>query len=375
MKILFTGGGTGGHFYPIIAVAQEIKKIVEEDKLVEPKLYYMSNSPYNETVLYENNIVYVPETTGKTRRYFSLLNFLDLFKTAWGAISVFFKMFLIFPDVVFGKGGYASFPALLAARLLGIPVIIHESDTLPGRANLWAGKFAQKIALSYPGAAQYFPKGKTAVTGNPIRHEIMNPIKMGAHEFLALSEDFPVLFIVGGSQGAMRINDTVLTILPKLLEKYQVVHQIGKATYDEFSKRAELILRDNPNKNRYKIFAYLNNTAMRMVAGVTDLVVSRAGSSIFEIAHWGIPSIVIPIPESISHDQKTNAFTFARAGGCIVIEEENLTPSILLSEINRLMDSPTLRREMSTACKAFDNPQAGRTIARALLDIALKHER
>jgi UDP-N-acetylglucosamine--N-acetylmuramyl-(pentapeptide) pyrophosphoryl-undecaprenol N-acetylglucosamine transferase len=375
MKILFTGGGTGGHFYPIIAVAQEIKKIVEEDKLVEPKLYYMSDTPYNETVLYENGITYVPEMAGKTRRYFSILNFLDLFKTAWGVVGAFFKIFFIFPDVVFSKGGYASFPAIFAARLLGIPVIIHESDTMPGRANLWAGKFAKKIALSYPGAQQYFPKDKTAVTGNPIRKEIMNPIRMGAHEFLALSQDLPVLFIVGGSQGAVRINDTVFTILPKLLERYQIVHQVGKANHEEFEKRAELILRDSPYKDRYKIFPYLNNTAMRMVAGVADLVVSRAGSSIFEIAHWGIPSIIIPIPESISHDQKTNAFTFARAGCCIVIEEENLTPSVLLSEINRLMDGPALRREMTAACKNFDNPDAGRTIARALLDIALQHEK
>ena len=311
---------------------------------------------------------------GKRRPYRSVLNILDWFKTGWGLITTLFKMYFIFPDVVFGKGGYSSFPALFAARILGIPVVIHDSDSIPGRVNLWAGRFAQRIALSYPEAIKYFPKDKAAVTGNPIRREILNPITTGAYEFLQLSREIPIVFIVGGSQGAVKINDTVMQILVELVKKYQIIHQVGAANLEDCQKRAGLILENNPDKNRYKLFDFLNDTALRMTAGVAKLIVSRAGSTIFEIANWGIPSIIIPIPESVSHDQKTNAFTYARAGAAVVIEEENLEPSILLSEINRLFNNDKLLAEMSASAKKFSNPAAGYTIAKEIIAIALTHE-
>lgn len=374
MKILFTGGGTGGHFFPLIAIAEQIKKIAEENRLVMPRLYYMSDGPYDEKALFEHNVRFVAVPAGKQRHYFSLLNFLDWFKTGYGALVALIKMFAIFPDVVFGKGGYGSFPALLAARILGIPVIIHDSDSVPGRVNIWAGRFARKVALSYPEAVKYFDPKKTAVTGNPIRDEILNPIKAGAFEYLDLDPDVPVVFVVGGSLGAQQINDTILAILPNLLKKYQIIHQAGKANLDDCGKRARTILEHDPNAKRYKIFDFLNDTAMRMTAGAASLVVSRAGSTIFEIAAWGLPAIIIPIPESVSHDQMTNAYTYARGGGAVVIEEENLSSSVLLAEINRLMESDSLRAEMGEAAKKYANPDAGRTIAQALIDIGLSHE-
>lgn len=374
MKILFAGGGTGGHFFPIIAVAEEVKRLSEEEKLIMPKMYFMSDEPYNEKILFEHNIKYINVPAGKIRRYSSILNFFDWFKTAYGAIVAIFKVFIIFPDVVFGKGGYASFPALFAARLLGIPVIIHDSDSIPGRVNLWAGKFAQKIALSYPEAVKYFNKEKTAVTGNPIRQEILKPIKTGAFEYLSLNENLPVIFIVGGSLGASRINDAVLSILPKLLVKYQIIHQVGAKNLDDCQKRSSIILEKDPNKDHYKLFDFLNDTALRMTAGASSLIVSRAGSTIFEIANWGLPSIIIPIPESISHDQTQNAYTYARSGGAVVIEEENLSPSVLLAEINRLMENQNLRVQMAESAKKYSNPDAGRTIAKGLIDICLSHE-
>lgn len=374
MKILFAGGGSGGHFFPIIAVAEQIKKLSDEQKLVMPKMYFMSDDPYNAKTLFEHNIRFIKVPAGKIRHYSSIQNFFDWFKTGQGAILAIIKMFFIFPDVVFGKGGYASFPALFAARILGIPVIIHDSDSIPGRVNLWAGKFATKVALSYPEAVKYFKKEKTAVTGNPIREEIINPIHTGAFEYLNLDQNLPVVFIVGGSLGAIRINDAVLDILPKLLEKSQVIHQVGAKNIDECQKRASVILENDPNKNRYKLFDFLGDTALRMTAGAASLVVSRAGSTIFEIANWGLPSIIIPLPESISHDQTTNAYTYGRAGGAVIIEEENLTPSVLLSEINRLLENDKLRQEMSAAAKKYSNPEAGRTIAQALIDIGLSHE-
>ncbi len=150
MKILFTGGGTGGHFYPIIAVAKEIQKVTKQEKLLAPELYYMAPTPYDARELFENNILYQKIAAGKMRRYFSIRNFFDLFKTGWGVLSAVFAVFSLYPDVIFGKGGYGSFPVLLAAKLFRIPVIIHESDVKPGRVNTWAGKFAYRVMISHP---------------------------------------------------------------------------------------------------------------------------------------------------------------------------------------------------------------------------------
>ncbi len=374
MKILFTGGGTGGHFYPIIAIAQAINEIQEKEKLVGVELFYMSNSPYDERLLFENGISYKEISAGKIRRYFSFKNFTDLFKTFNGIISAIAALYVIYPDVVFGKGGYASFPVLFAARLLRIPVIIHESDSHPGRANLWAGKFARKIAVAYPEAIKYFKKEKVAVTGLPIRKSLLSPIKKGAIEFLGLEPDVPVLYITGGSQGAVNINDVVIDILPELVKKYQVIHQTGTNNLNDVRGRALLNLEKSEFKGRYKPFAYLNETAIRMVAGVTSLIISRAGSSIFEIAAWGIPAIIIPIPEEVSHDQKSNAFSYARSGGAIVIEEKNLSATILLSEINRLMTNPTILKNMSEKALNFAPKDAAETVARELIGIGLKHD-
>jgi UDP-N-acetylglucosamine--N-acetylmuramyl-(pentapeptide) pyrophosphoryl-undecaprenol N-acetylglucosamine transferase len=162
IKILLTGGGTGGHFYPLIAVAQEINKLVDEQKIANVRMYYFSDAPYDEQSLMENQITFKKINAGKLRMYFSLKNFLDIFKTAWGVVEAFIAVFQLYPDVVFAKGAYASFPTLLAARLLGIPVIVHESDAAPGRVTSWAGKFAKYVAISYAESIQFFPKDKTA---------------------------------------------------------------------------------------------------------------------------------------------------------------------------------------------------------------------
>ncbi len=374
MKIMLTGGGTGGHFYPLIAVAQEIKQLIEEKKLIEPKFYLMADNAYNQRVLYENNIEFVPVSAGKMRHYISIQNIIDIFRTGFGIIEAIWKMYRIYPDVVFSKGGYASFPALWAARILNIPIVIHDSDSIPGRVSKWSGKFAKRIALSYPDAAKYFNENKTAVVGTPLRREILHPFHEGAHEFLGLEPGVPIIFIVGGSQGALALNEVLIDILPELLENYQVIHQVGKKNLDSAEKRTKTILSGNRHASRYKLFDYLNETALRMTAGVAELVITRAGSMLYEIAHWDIPAIIIPIPEEIAHDQRTNALTYAASGAAIVIEEKNLTPSILLSEINRVFTDETLLNAMKTGAKAFARPEAGRLIADEILNIALTHE-
>lgn len=374
MRILFTGGGTGGHFYPIIAVAAELQEIVKEKRLLPPELFYMAPTPYNESALYDLGIEWKKVSAGKVRRYFSLLNFFDLFKTAWGAISAFYKVYRLYPDVVFGKGGYASFPVLLAARILRIPVVIHESDTVPGRVNAWAGKFAARIALSWEDAAQYFPQDKIALTGNPLRKDVREPIQAGAREFLKIEEGVPIILVLGGSQGAEAVNEVVIEALPELVENFAIVHQTGKRNIASAKETGQAVLWESKHKDRYKPFDYLNALTLRMAAGAASLVVSRAGSTIFEIAAWGLPSIIIPLESSSGDHQRGNAYAYARAGACEVIEEENLTSHILESEAKRLIEEKEAREKMMEAAKRFDKPNAARKVAEEILKIALSHE-
>jgi UDP-N-acetylglucosamine--N-acetylmuramyl-(pentapeptide) pyrophosphoryl-undecaprenol N-acetylglucosamine transferase len=375
MKILFTGGGTGGHFYPIIAVAQALRDRTETRKILPPQLYFMAPSKYNARALFDNDIQYVAIPAGKMRRYFSLLNVTDIFKTIVGCLGALIRMYSIYPDVVFGKGGYASFPALLAARLLRIPVIIHESDSKPGRVNAWAGKFAKKVAVSYPDAARYFKAEKVASTGNPIRKEIAEPLVNGAFEFLKLEQGTPVVLVVGGSQGSARINEVILEALPELVARYQIIHQTGKVNLKEMEDTARIVLKDNAYAYRYHPFDYLNELALRMSAGAANVVVSRAGSTIFEIAAWGVPSIIIPLPKEVSHDQTSNAFAYARTGAASVIEENNLSAHVLIEEIGRIVGSATISSTMKEHAAAFARRDSAAVIADAILDVALSHER
>jgi UDP-N-acetylglucosamine--N-acetylmuramyl-(pentapeptide) pyrophosphoryl-undecaprenol N-acetylglucosamine transferase len=373
MKIILTGGGTGGHFYPLIAVSEEINKLSEQDHLLESEIYLLAPDPYDDKLLFENGIKFVKTPAGKMRRYFSILNIIDLFKTSIGIINAMWIVYKIFPDVIFAKGGYVSFPVLLAGRIFGIPIIIHESDSVPGRANIWAGKFAKRIAVSYMNAAKYFPDGKVAFTGNPIRREILIPQKNGAYEFLKLNSTIPTILVLGGSQGAKNINDAILDILPTVLEKYQIIHQTGEKNFEEIVRLSSSMLKDSEFKDRYIAYPYLNDLAQKMSAGISKLVISRAGSAIFEIANWGIPSIIIPIADSNGDHQRKNAFIYAESGACIVIEEENLSTNLILSELDRLMGDKKRLEEMSKSAKAFSRTDAAEKIANEILKIGLNH--
>ncbi|MBP9701744.1 MAG: UDP-N-acetylglucosamine--N-acetylmuramyl-(pentapeptide) pyrophosphoryl-undecaprenol N-acetylglucosamine transferase [Candidatus Pacebacteria bacterium] len=375
MKILLTGGSTGGHFYPLIAVAESLYDRALQKKIIKPEIWYMDSSKYNPRALFDNDIQFVEIPAGKLRRYFSFLNFTDLFKTAIGIVLALINMWKLYPDVVFGKGGYSSFPALVAARFFGIPIVIHESDSRPGRVNAWAGKFAKRIAVSYPDAAEYFDSSKVAYTGNPIRREIRIPLNEGSHEQLGIDKGIPTLLILGGSQGSQLINDVVLDSLPVLLEKYNIIHQTGRKNFAEVTRTAGVILTNNKNSNRYKPLDYLNDLTIRLTSGAADLIVSRAGSTIFEIAAWKKPSIVIPISPAVSHDQTKNAFSYARAGACKVIEEHNLTTHVFIAEVENLMSNRVERQQLADNAGKFARLDSGDKIADVLLEIALEHEK
>ncbi|MEN9413319.1 MAG: hypothetical protein RLZZ342_406 [Candidatus Parcubacteria bacterium] len=378
MRIAFTGGGTGGHFYPHIAVAESIEEICNEKSLIEPQLYYLGPEPFDKLALAEHDIAYVSSPAGKVRRYASILNVLGAFSTAAGIISSIGKLFSLYPDVVFSTGGYAAYPTLWAARILAIPVVIYDADAKPGRVSLWSSKFAKWIAVAHPDAAANFPakvRDRMARVGHPIRKEIRGFAREGGHEFLKLDPSVPTIFVLGGSQGSRAINETLLDALPDLVSRYNIVHQAGTANLEEVRGISSVSLKGSPFLDRYRVFGLLNTLAIRMSAGISNLVISRAGSgTIFEIASWGIPAILIPIPPDVSHDQTENAYSYARMGGGIVIEQQNLTPHVLSAEVDRLMQDATMRERMHAAAEKFARPEAAHKIAEILLETSLAHE-
>lgn len=378
MTIAFTGGGTGGHFYPIIAIAEALQDLAREKRLIEPKLYYLAPAPYNKQALFENSIRFIHIPAGKRRRYFSLRNFFDGLVTLWGVIVALITLFRLYPDVVVGKGGFGSVPAVIAAWILRIPIIVHESDAKPGRANLLAARLADRIAISFDSSAAYFPKRvqkRIARTGVPVRKALMRVEAEGARQYLGLERDIPTILILGGSQGAKKINEAVLTALPELVTDANVIHQTGKKHIKEVEGVGKVVLADNPHADRYHAIDYLDTVSMQRAASVADLIISRAGStSITEIGIWKKPAILIPIPESISHDQRSNAYAYARQGGALIIEEENLSPHVFAAEIKRLLGDPDTLAKMSAATEGWADTDAGRVVAEEIISIAIKHE-
>jgi UDP-N-acetylglucosamine--N-acetylmuramyl-(pentapeptide) pyrophosphoryl-undecaprenol N-acetylglucosamine transferase len=367
MKIVITGAG-GGHFYPLIAVTERVRKQAFIQKILQPEVYFFSDKSYDDEALFIAGVKFIEIPAGKLRVYPSLETITDFFKTVYGCFVALFKLYSVYPDVVFAKGGYASFPTLLAARLLSIPVIVHESDTVPGRTTVWAGKFATRVALSYQEAAHAYPKEKVALTGQPIRDAIL---PQEGYKRVYDKKERPTILILGGSQGSETINNTVLNILPALLENYDVVHQTGVEKFDAVSKRALALLASHSFKEHYFAQGFIDTA---LFYGKVDLVITRAGSSMFEMGLWQLPMIVVPIPESVSRDQRSNAYAMASRGVASVLEENNLGPNILMSAITRILDSEEIYSKMSESGEKFsDSRNAADTIARELIRIGMSH--
>jgi UDP-N-acetylglucosamine--N-acetylmuramyl-(pentapeptide) pyrophosphoryl-undecaprenol N-acetylglucosamine transferase len=367
MRIGLVGGGTGGHFYPLMAVADELNRIEKQ-----PKLYYFGPSPYNEEQLKSYRIQHVYCPAGKLRRYFSIQNFFDLFRTFGGFFVAIWQLYKIYPDVIFSKGGYTAVPILIGAKLLCIPVVIHESDTTPGKANKLAQTFAKYIAVSYDEAAAFFPPGKTALTGIPLRAELKHILE-NPFSTVGIPNDKPLIYVTGGSQGAERVNDIVLRSLLDLLPHYRIFHQTGPQKND-VAQTAQGLLQGTGLASDYYIAESVPVHTVSALMQAASLVITRAGSTtLFELAYFGTPAIIIPIPEDVSRDQRTNAYSYARNGGASVIEERNLTTHLLTSEINTIISDQQKHAQMSTAAKATFIPDAAHKIATILISIGTEH--
>ena len=370
MRILFTGGGSGGHVFPIIAVIRELKQIAEEERILDLELFYMGPEDFGQEQLRAEEVIIVPIMSGKVRRYASIQNFVDFFKVIGGIFQAMWNMFLITPDVIFSKGGHGAFPAVVAAAILRIPLVIHESDAVPGKVNKFAGHFAKRIGVAFTGAASFFPEKKVALVGIPIRKRILGGNRDIARENLQIFGNLPIIGVIGGSQGAGRINDATLGVLKELTEHYEVVHQTGTANFHDVEQEATVIL-EFGHKERYHAFGFLDESGLRDFYEVSDLIISRASSSIFEIAAWGKPSILIPLQNAAQDHQRKNAYEYAAAGACIVIEEPNLSPHVLFAEIKKVLDNPELLTKMRAAAQKFSRIDAAELIAREILKIGL----
>ena len=379
MKIALTGGGSGGHFYPLIAVAEEIRAIEKEKHLVPPKLFYLAPTPYNTQALFENNIEFRKIPAGKIHRYFDIKNFTGLFTTFWGVLVALWTLFQIYPDVIFSKGSFASVPVAIAARILHIPLIIHDSDAKPGRANLLASKWAFRIAVSFPETSTYWPakvRNKIAYTGTPVRRVLHTLNGEGAREYLQIKDELPVILVVTGSLGSDYVNHVVVDALTTLLPKAHVIHQTGKNLFDDVKARTGVILREKEYADRYHAYPYLSADALQQAASVADVIISRSGATaLSEFALWGKPSILIPIPEKVSHDQRTNAYAYAQGGAAVVLEQQNMSPGILATQATTILADKERQKSMSEAAKAFARPDAGKVIAEELVRIGLSHKK
>ncbi len=374
MKILFTGGGTGGHVVPIIAITREMRKIYQKEDL---RFFYLGpKDEFGSILLSQEGIEVKRVLAGKIRRYVGWRsisqNFVDIFfKIPIGILQSFFHIFFLSPDLIFSKGGFGSIPGVIAGKLFLVPIFLHESDIVPGMANRFLSRFALEIFVSFP-RTEYFPLRKMLLVGNPIRREILEGLKEETKTFFKLSSEKPVLLILGGSQGAQRINDKILEILPALLENFEVIHQCGEKNFEEVRAGAKVMMAEGL-ESFYHLFPFLKEPELRLAYGACDLIVSRAGSgSIFEIAALGKPSILIPLPESAQNHQVKNAYAYAGNGASIVIEESNFTSRFFLERLKSLFSQPEELGKMAQAAREFSKPEAARIIAEYIKDYLTK---
>jgi len=368
MKILFTGGGTAGHVFPIIAIVREIKISQKEIEL----FYLGPKDEWVLTHLLQEDIKVKTILAGKIRRYFSLkalvLNIFDLFfKTPISIFQAFFHLFVLTPDLIFAMGGYGSFPVVLSGKILQIPIFLHEQNISPSLTNRILSRWALEIFVSWP-KTEYFSLEKQILVGNPIRKEILEGSEEKAKELFKLTGEKPVLLILGGSQGAQRINDLLLLILSEILESFELLHQCGSRNFKQVQAESKVVIKKGQEKY-YHLFPFFKEPELKEAFFAAKIIVSRAGSgTIFEIAALGKPSILIPLPEAAMNHQVKNAYAFAKDGACLVIEEANLTPHFFLERLKYLISRPDLLEKMSQKAKEFSRPKAAQIIASYILE-------
>ncbi|MDO8529466.1 MAG: UDP-N-acetylglucosamine--N-acetylmuramyl-(pentapeptide) pyrophosphoryl-undecaprenol N-acetylglucosamine transferase [bacterium] len=272
----------------------------------------------------------------------------------------------------FSKGGYVSVPVVIAAWVYRIPILIHESDAVPGTANKILGKFCNRVAVSYPSTLDYFEASKTAVLGIPVRNGINQGSREEAGKTFDFTESKPTVLVLGGSQGSGVINEAVIRILPELIKRAQVIHQTGENNFKEVVHLAgEQGIK--AGREGYYAVGFLDFEMLKQAFAIADLVISRAGANfIAEIAANGKPSILIPLDNSAQDHQRMNAYEIAKFGGALVLEEANLGENIFMEKIEKILFNEELKKNMSEKIRAFYHPKAAENIAQGLIELGEK---
>lgn len=371
MKILFAGGGTAGHILPIIAIARELRRLHKETDL---EFYYLGPwDDFGHLLLSQEGIKTKTIRAGKVRRYggfhATLHNFIDVFfNTPVGILQAFWYIFFLSPHLLFTKGGYGAIPATIASWFLRTPIFLHESDIVPGIANRIGGFFAREVFVSFPQTRSFSPK-KMILVGNPIRRAMLDGSEQEAKRIFNLKGDKPLILILGGSQGAQKINDMLLSILPEAVQYFEIIHQTGDKSFKQVRAEADVMLPDESDRAYYHLVPFMRETELKDAYAAAHFVVSRAGSgSIFEIAVFEKPSILIPLAGSAQNHQYANAYAYAATGAAVVLEESNLTPHFFLERLKYLSSSTKERNTMTAAAKKFAKPEAARIIANYILE-------
>ncbi len=368
VTVVFAGGGTGGHIYPGLAVADALTALAKEQGKALRLVWLGNSSGMDRNIVEKSGSVdcFYGIPSGKLRRYFSLKNVTDVCKIFAGCVVSFFRLLQLRPAILFSKGGFVSVPPCFAARLLHIPVFTHECDFTPGLATRLNSRFASKILVSYEETKAFFPEGKQTqliVTGNPVRPVFYTAQSERGKQFLFKERSCdaakPLLLVLGGSLGAHQINKLVTQNLNWLCERFTVVHQTGKA--DEALTHV--------SHADYYPYAFIYSEMCDVIAAA-DIVLSRAGAnSIWECAVLSKPMLLIPLCGSGTRgDQVDNATFFAKQGAARVLVGDDADAQHLQEELTALRDEAQ-RRAMAASCASLcGGAQPAKTIAQLILE-------
>ena len=383
IRILVTGGGTGGHVTPALAVIQTLQGMAAGADW-EPRFRYVGSAQGVEARLAaEAGIEFVGVQSGKLRRAKSLAglvsrrNLADALRVPVGILQALGAVRRFRPDVVLATGGYVSVPAVVAAGLLQIPVLIHEQTVQVGLANRIAARFASRIALTFEGALADLPprlRTKAFVTGNPIRAVIFSGDRTRAVErfgFAVNDECLLTVYVTGGAQGARVINRALESILPDLLTECRIIHQCGAQDEEHFRRVARGL--PPPLGQRYFATGFIGDEIGDVYA-LADLVVGRSGAgTVTEAAALGKPAVFIPLVPTGGDEQTRNARRAADAGAAGIIPNGELDGPRLAAELSTLLDDSERRTRMGAAARTLARPQAAQDLAHCLLELAAPH--
>ena len=361
MKIVLSGGGTGGHIYPALAMAREIKKLNPEASF----LYIGTEKGLEKDLVSREGLEFKTiEITGFKRS----LSFENV-KTIWRflkGVSNSKKILKEFkPDVVIGTGGYVCGPVVYAASKMNIPTIIHEQNSVPGLTNKFLSRYVDKVAISFEEASQYFPKEKVVFTGNPRGTEVVSHIGSNAIQQLGVKKGIPTVLIFGGSRGAKAINEAVLKNIEVLKDKpYQIIYITGEVHYQ--SVKEELDLVGTPDNVIVKPFIH----NMPEILPSVDLVVSRAGATtLAELTALGVASILIPSPYVTNNHQEKNALALVKNGAASMIKESELNGLSLIKAMDEIMLDSTKVETMKKASKQMGIPDSANRLLKLINEL------